>query len=31
VLLFSGCVRREYPWVRIWVRADGTYTYRTGL
>lgn len=31
VILFSGCIRREYPWVRIWVRGDGTYTYRTGL
>jgi hypothetical protein len=31
VILFSSCWRREYPWVRIWVRADGTYTYRTGL
>jgi hypothetical protein len=31
VILFSSCIRREYPWVRIWVHADGRYTYRTGL
>jgi hypothetical protein len=26
-----GCIRREYPWVRIWVRGNGTYSYDTGL
>ncbi|HEX2045574.1 MAG TPA: hypothetical protein VHF23_08110 [Gaiellaceae bacterium] len=25
-----GCIRREYPWVKIWVRADGGYSYATG-
>ena len=26
-----GCIRREYPWVRIWVRGNGTWSYDTGL
>ena len=25
-----GCIRREYPWVRISVRGNGTYSYTTG-
>ncbi|MGH3030500.1 MAG: hypothetical protein ACRDNE_06985 [Gaiellaceae bacterium] len=25
-----GCIRREYPWVKIWVRANGTWSYDTG-
>lgn len=25
-----GCWHVEYPWVRIWVHANGTYTARTG-
>jgi hypothetical protein len=25
-----GCIRTEYPWVKIWVRAGGSYAYATG-
>jgi hypothetical protein len=25
------CTRREYPWVKIYAHADGTYTKATGL
>jgi hypothetical protein len=25
-----GCIRREYPWVKIWVRGNGTWSYDTG-
>jgi hypothetical protein len=26
-----GCVRREYPWVKIRVHGDGGYRYTTGV
>jgi len=25
-----GCIGTEYPWVKIWVHGDGTWTYATG-
>ena len=25
-----GCFGKEYPWVKIWARGDGSYTYTTG-
>jgi hypothetical protein len=30
-ILWIGCIRREYPWVRIRAHANGSYTYTTGL
>ena len=30
-LFVLPCIRREYPWVKIWGRGDGTYTKQTGL
>jgi hypothetical protein len=29
-ILKIGCIGKEYPWVKIWVRADGSYAYGTG-
>jgi hypothetical protein len=25
-----GCPGKEYPWVKIWAHADGSYSYETG-
>ena len=30
-VLRYGCVRSEYPWVRIYGHADGSWSYSTGL
>ena len=30
-ILWFPCTRTEYPWVKIWVRANGTFRYATGL
>ena len=30
-ILWFPCTRTEYPWVRIRVRADGSWAYATGL
>lgn len=29
-ILKYGCIGSEYPWVKVWVHADGTYAYETG-
>lgn len=29
-ILKYGCIGSEYPWVKVWVHADGTYAYDTG-
>ena len=26
-----GCIRTEYPWVKIWARGDGSYRWATGV
>jgi hypothetical protein len=30
-ILWFPCTRTEYPWVKIWVRANGTWKAATGL
>ena len=30
-ILWFPCTRTEYPWVKIWVRANGSWSYDTGL
>jgi hypothetical protein len=30
-ILWFPCTRTEYPWVKIWVRANGTWKAETGL
>ena len=30
-ILWFPCTRTEYPWVKIWVRGDGTWKADTGL
>ncbi len=30
-VLWFPCMRREYPWVKIWVRANGTWKADTGV
>ena len=29
-ILRYGCIRTEYPWVKIWARPDGTWSWDTG-
>lgn len=29
-VLWIGCLGTYYPWVKIWTRANGTYSYATG-
>ena len=30
-ILWFPCTRTEYPWVKVWVRGNGSYRYSTGL
>src|SRR5919108_4035984 len=30
-ILWFPCTRVEYPWVRIWARANGSYSWATGI
>jgi hypothetical protein len=30
-ILWFPCSRTEYPWVKIWAHADGSYKWATGL
>jgi hypothetical protein len=30
-ILWFPCTRVEYPWVKIWAHADGSYSWKTGI
>jgi hypothetical protein len=30
-ILWFPCTRVEYPWVKIWARANGSYSWATGI
>jgi hypothetical protein len=29
--IWIACTRTEYPWVKIWAHANGTFSWRTGV